>query len=873
MLAQVNLPAVEHVLEVVKAAPAPLWSLRSPSPREAPPAAEATLESARTALRDGRASEAAQHLISIYDQHRGTKAISDANRLLMDKAEAMVRQKSVLTQFQDFESGFPAWETLGAAGKYAIMDYYKEVFYVAQQEKNETIAAPYRKRALETTRRLIFEHPDDPLQNSAVGSYYDYGVEEGPEALRDVVENLEVLAAKTQPSMNRLAARYNLAAYAQNFTNHRGTYILRMSEVAEDFDAGFVDAVFEDPDVIYWVKSWLLLSIGQSLRAVGRYEDAMDIYKEYDEWILGRAGGGIRIEMADLTKILNPQDAFVQATAYEEIVATMDKTNRLQAEFRARALHKLGAVYMNYGDYKGSAKILEQLVLEHPEDKIIPSVQQDLDFIYANLHDSQEVYNFAPADKLVYAQVCGPKALQRWLALRENDTAMETLAVEARTDQRGTTMFGLMEAAKRHKLNIIGVAADSVEQLPLPFLAHVDGDHFLLVLERDGTTLSVSDNGKAPVSMLAKDFEKRWNGKVLIERGNKDVLASLTVLDLDVLKGARGGTGSSNDNNAPPATPPGASFDPYSSLPAPSQRGLVEAWNPWTGDTRNVPETKLPGAPAGDSGGIAHTGVNVPQGFLSVVPSGATLQLTTADIKVPVRGDLQLVFTRQYVCRAGFADTEYTEIAKPWSNNIGSGWTHNLNIHLSTSTPATGGYPLTVVLFDETGEARTFTRNATDSTASEDIYYRSQAVFPEEKRQVLVRDKTAGTYALWFNNNNRYEFSVPTTTTDRFARLEKIVDANGNELTLEYDGAVGTGKLIKVHAPTGDPRRLEFSYTGSLITQAALMKDTTQLARYLYTYDTNDELVGVQDPGDNTLSYTYATHGSVPASRYLTQLT
>ncbi|MBX3180318.1 MAG: PKD domain-containing protein [Candidatus Hydrogenedentes bacterium] len=873
MLARASLPAVEQVLEVVKAAPAPLWSLKSPSPRRAPEEAEDALDSARAALSQNRGRDAASILLPIFDQYRGTKAITDANRLLMDKAEAMVVQKASLTSFEEFELGFPDWETLGPAGKYAITDYYKEVFYVAQREGNEAIAAPYRQRALESSRRLIYEHPNDPLQNSAVGSYYDYGVEEGGEALRNVIIDLEELAARPQPSMNRLGARYNLAAYAQNFTNERGSYILRMSEVVEDFDAGFVDSVFTDPNVIYWVKSWLLLNLGQALRAVGRHEDAMDLYTEYDQWILGRAGGGIRLEMADLIKMLNPQDAFAQAKAYEGIVASMDKSGGYQAEYRARALHKLGAVYLNYGDYRGAAQILEQLLLEHPDDKIVPGVEQDLKFIYDNLYNSMEVYNFAPADKRVYAQVCGPRAIHRWLALRGTDVTLESLAIESRNDQHGASMFGLIEAAKLHGLDTLGVAAESVEQLPVPFVAHVDGDHFLLVLARESNSLFVSDNGADPAPMALADFLARWNGKALIEYQGNESLAALTVLDLDTLKGARGGTGSSNDNNAPPPPPPGPQTVALSSLPQSSQGSLVHAWDPWDGDTRHIPQTGMPGAPDTATGGIAHSGVLVPGGFLSVIPSGATVQLAISDVRAPVRGDLQLAFTRHYLCKAGFATSEYTDPAKPWSNNIGSGWTHNLNVHLTTSTPTVGGYPLTVIVYDETGEARTFARSPTDSTASEDIYYRSIAVYPEEKRQVLVRNKAAGTYILWRADNGRYEFSMPTTTTDRYARLEAIVDSHGNQITLEYDDVVGVGKLIKAYAPIDDPRYLEFTYTGNLISQASLKKDTTVLAAFIYTYNGNDELVAVEDPGENPVTYTYDTHGSVPASRYLTQLT
>ena len=135
---------------------------------------------------------------------------------------------------------------------------------------------------------------------------------------------------------------------------------------------------------------------------------------------------------------------------------------------------------------------------------------------------------------------------------------METLAVEARNDQHGASMFGLMEAAIKHDLNIIGVAVDSLDQLSFPFIAHVDDDHFLLVVSRNGEYLSISDNGAEPEIVLVSEFSARWKGKALIAYQEGDALAAMNVLDLDSLKGARGGTGSSNDNNAPPTPPPGA---------------------------------------------------------------------------------------------------------------------------------------------------------------------------------------------------------------------------------------------------------------------------------------------------------------------------
>ena len=83
---------------------------------------------------------------------------------------------------------------------------------------------------------------------------------------------------------------------------------------------------------------------------------------------------------------------------------------------------------------------------------------------------------------------------------------------------------------------------------------------------------------------------------------------------------------------------------------------------------------------------------------------------------------------------------------------------------------------------------------------------------------------------------------------DALGRATSLVDANGNETTLAYDGG---GNLIRVTDPVG--RSIELSYSSSRLTQI-----TDPIGRtFHYMYDGDGNLVGYTDARGGTTTYSY----------------
>ncbi len=91
------------------------------------------------------------------------------------------------------------------------------------------------------------------------------------------------------------------------------------------------------------------------------------------------------------------------------------------------------------------------------------------------------------------------------------------------------------------------------------------------------------------------------------------------------------------------------------------------------------------------------------------------------------------------------------------------------------------------------------------------------------------------------------------------SRLEYVEDVGGNRMSLEYgDGAASL--LLRVNAPDGDGRWLEFDYNGlSLIIAVRLMQsgESEPLQQVRYGYDFT-KLTQVTDNGGNTTHFDYA---------------
>ena len=230
----------------------------------------------------------------------------------------------------------------------------------------------------------------------------------------------------------------------------------------------------------------------------------------------------------------------------------------------------------------------------------------------------------------------------------------------------------------------------------------------------------------------------------------------------------------------------------------------------------------------------ASSGVRSPGVSPQVDVYNTALQLNETDHRVGVRGTMILSFDRIYVNEKGYQRTDYHDATKPWSNNIGDGWTHSLNMHILAST---GTPPTSIVFYDQSGFPRTYTYLGTAWGRDWYAVSNGQTV---ERGVIMVRDTTTLKFAYGEPGGLVYQFSAATTDANRYARLESIADAIGNAITLNYDGAVGTGKLTKVSGPAGDVQNLAFGYAGNLITKVYLRKNSTILQSTTYNYNASN---------------------------------
>lgn len=197
------------------------------------------------------------------------------------------------------------------------------------------------------------------------------------------------------------------------------------------------------------------------------------------------------------------------------------------------------------------------------------------------------------------------------------------------------------------------------------------------------------------------------------------------------------------------------------------------------------------------------------------------------DINIPGRGP-EFVLTRSYNSRSFY------------DGPLGNGWDHNYNLRFSMITETVQDNP--VITRDKAliqhgfGRKEFFLKDPNNETFS-----RPPGCFAD-----FIKNPDL-TYSYREKDGTEYIFNP-----DGF--LTRIVDRNGNALTLDYDGS---NRLLYVTDPAG--RKLHFSYNqASKISQATIItSDPNDTRIFKYEYDQQGNLIRAIGPMGNTTSYTY----------------
>lgn len=127
---------------------------------------------------------------------------------------------------------------------------------------------------------------------------------------------------------------------------------------------------------------------------------------------------------------------------------------------------------------------------------------------------------------------CGPRSLLIACQILGIGADFDELAETSDfSEETGTTMAGLYQAATIKGLNPAGVRGtlDDLYRLDMPVIAHVNEDHFLVVSEADPRQIRIRDPVQRYDTLSPEEFEKIWNGALLIFTVDREEAAPTSV--------------------------------------------------------------------------------------------------------------------------------------------------------------------------------------------------------------------------------------------------------------------------------------------------------------------------------------------------------
>ncbi|GMW03109.1 MAG: hypothetical protein AMXMBFR84_42450 [Candidatus Hydrogenedentota bacterium] len=761
----------------------------------------------------------------------------------------------------DIYASLPAWQSLDVNGRYLVASMYVNNVNRLLEEDNE-IALQYVSQARDTALEFLREHAAHPLSHAVADSAYAAASFMDTEALKATIAEIRTIANTSQSSYARLVAHSVLTEYANKNAHDSGAAYIHQANLIEEVRAGAVNALFENRYVYSWVKGQLAIDIALAYTDLGLYDEAI-AWCERGLVVVGHPKGatarGLKLQMAITKQQVN---RFNQDAGVEDLWAFVN-------EFPGKretglALTQLGALYSAASDDTNAAAIYARVIEEYPDTQYARVAEYELDYLTRHLLGSVEVADVpqeqAGGSQLAASQLCGPQALHALLYLVGVNVSVEELALQASTDSSGTTMQGLIDAAAKNNVAVSGVRVASLDELTLPAIAFTDGRHFVLVESVENGLVRLRDD-EANLLQPVNAFKARWSGDAIVMKDHAIDVAE--VLDLRTLMTSKGG----NTPGRPVYPPP------------PPCTNCENGGNGGSGGVGEPPTCPIDHALrfGADCTGVGCSNV-VDMGYLGatefnsyyemqVFAFTSTFSHAVTDARVSVIGPMEFEFRRFYSNDMGYHRGEFQGTDKVWKNNIGDGWTHTLNTYLVASV---GTPPFTVTYFDSQGYPRVY--NFQSTSGGNNHYARTSTGHTGEKAITLKRNTTTLAYTLTFPDGLTYEFSAATADADRYARLTAIKDASSNTISLDYNGAVGTGRLTKVSS-SGASQHLQLAYAGNLITKVELKESTTVLQTTTYGYNPSNELTRVTDNASKTVDYAYGSTGGVAESRYISSIT
>ena len=166
-------------------------------------------------------------------------------------------------------------------------------------------------------------------------------------------------------------------------------------------------------------------------------------------------------------------------------------------------------------------QVNRQFYFNHPRLRISP-FSEIISPELGHIEKSEPPRNDSSIEPDTLLLTCGPNSLLRICELLKVNTNFDELAQLSHFHpDHGTTMLGLRDAARYNGLNPQGIQANlkllKKSKVPMPAIAYVGGNHFLVFEEivSDGVLISDPAN-KYDRYLSFKELSEIWNGELLI---------------------------------------------------------------------------------------------------------------------------------------------------------------------------------------------------------------------------------------------------------------------------------------------------------------------------------------------------------------------
>ncbi|MDI6783721.1 MAG: outer membrane protein assembly factor BamD, partial [bacterium] len=183
----------------------------------------------------------------------------------------------------------------------------------------------------------------------------------------------------------------------------------------------------------------------------------------------------------------------------------------------------------------------EKILINYPNSPVAAEAEKQIGFLREKvsqsialvLKDTKPEAEAAQASAtLIPSTLCGPLALKTICDYYGIPAEVKELAHTAGTNtnhKNGTSLLGLVRAAEEKGFETVALKVNyrTLAKLPLPTIAHINGNHFVTLQEVNHRYVAYTDGTNGTQQMPVSTFRKVWQGFVLVlatpnqNRGNQ----------------------------------------------------------------------------------------------------------------------------------------------------------------------------------------------------------------------------------------------------------------------------------------------------------------------------------------------------------------